>query len=144
MARPKGSKNKAVIEREAIARDIAARTITGAQTSGRELAKEKLEKFTVICEGAAAIFRPPDGGVIPKGSIKNWKTFGEWMDRAIWCAAQLAKYQSPTFRAVAVNLEAPQPVAPPTIDNVTGKVIDFENDIVALQARYQRMIRSAG
>lgn len=128
--RPPGALNKATLQ----ASRIAVREIEQARSSGRELAKEKLEKFLDICEGAAAIFRPSgrDGAI--DRPPQDWTLFAEWMDRSIWCAAQLAKYQSPTFKAIMQVMpgQGIEPAAPPS------NVIDMQRDPIAIQASYDR------
>lgn len=138
--RPPKSQNKATVQ----ASLLAVRDIEAARASGRELAKDKLEKFLGICEGAAGLFRPSgtDGSI--EKAPQDWTLFAEWMDRAIYCAAQLAKYQSPTFKAIHINVDQPTTASSATIDGKTGQVIDLATDVVALQARYQRMIKAIG
>ena len=105
--RKSGVKNKATIEREIIAAAQAAKR--GPQ---RELAIDALERFRIHCEGVASHFMPtvnvPDD---QQGRHKNWDKTGEWLDRAIFCARELAKYQSPQLRAMMVQT-APPPEMP--------------------------------
>jgi hypothetical protein len=152
MGRPRGSKNKAVIQREIIAAEIAQRTVIEARTGGKKLAKEVLEEFMHLFAGMAASRQPlkPEelAELPPEEQLKrapDEEAFEKWARLACEVAADLAKYQSPTFKAVAVSIDPAPPVQNgPVVDNVTGQVIDLATDVVALQARYRRMIEASG
>ena len=66
-----------------------------------------------IALGATGLNRPtPKGQEGPNGEINangDWDRFGAWFDRTAYCAKELAKYQSPTIKAVDI------PTAPPEI-----------------------------
>lgn len=135
--RKRGSRNKAVIERERIAAEIAARTVADAKISGKKLAKEVLDDFMHLFAGMAAHHQPiPKGQPIPPGRDPDRAMFEKYAQMAVSCAADLAKYQSPTFKAVQI-VDQPQVVERPS-----AQVIDLATDVSALQARYQRMIKA--
>jgi hypothetical protein len=108
--RAKGTKNKATIERELIAAEIAKRQMTRAQEHGRELAVEVLERFMKIFEGAARVHRPVTDEEVKAGKDPNpmgdWEKFRSWARDCVDCAKALAQYQSPRFSAIAI---APTP-----------------------------------
>lgn len=109
--KPKGTKNKSTIERELqAARDLVEQVKTG-KLDGQELAKDVLGRFMRLAEGAAGEFMPTPSAQKAQGKPENpnkdWDRFGEWVDRVIYCAKELAKYQSPALRAILV------PAAPP-------------------------------
>jgi hypothetical protein len=100
--RQRGTKNKATVEREI----NAAAVIDRARREGRELAVDVLEKLMKVAEGAAAINRPTEQKKYKDG---DWKLFAEWFDRTAFCAKALAPFQSPTFKAVAVDVRSTTP-----------------------------------
>lgn len=108
----KGSGRRRGPSKETIQRALAVEAVEARRKGDpeRELAKDVLEKGMKIAQGAAASFQPkPDpatGAVNPKDP--NWAPFGEWVDRMGYFAKELAKYQSPTFRAI---MTAPAPEA---------------------------------
>jgi hypothetical protein len=115
--RAKGSKNKATIERELLAADIAKRQMSRAHEQGRELGVEALERYQKLFEGAAAILKPSEEEIVSIKVIDD-KTgmgakaehllglFREWLAEARDTAKMLAEFQSPKFRAIAI---APTP-----------------------------------
>ncbi len=100
MARQRGARNKAVIERERIAAEIAARTVADARTSGKKLAKEILEEFMFLFTNVAAGHQPASPQDVPSDVFKEYATL------AVDTARKLAPFQSPTFQAITI---APPP-----------------------------------
>lgn len=133
--RPKGSKNKATIEREL----KLAIEIDKARKDGRELAVDVLERMMKLAEGAAGQHKPPSAAEISAGAaaLGDWDKFGEWFDRIAWCAKELAKYQSPQLRAIAVTM----PGQPRDMKTVEGKVLDV-NDPLVVQRAYISMVKT--
>lgn len=134
--RKPGSKNKATIQREIIAARIAAETVVDARVTGKKLAKEVLAEFMEVLSGMAAKYQNDfmRGG---DGSDKAEEKFRYYAEQTIWCAMGLAKYQSPTFKAIGI-------VQPPTIaaepaKQLTGKVIRLD-DPVALARVYRSLV----
>ena len=108
--RKAGTPNRATVERQ----EIAARALDNAKADGRPLAKDRLDELLGIALGAMAAHQPITKDMVKKAralgnkTVKdnrgNWGGFGEWWDRAAYAAKELAKYQSPTFKAVSVGL----------------------------------------
>jgi len=98
--RPRGVRNKATIEKALIAEQVVAR----AEMTGRKLAKEVLDEFMHLFAGMAASTQPlPPGMPVPSGRAPDEAKFEKYARLAIQCAKDLAAYQSPTFRAIAVT-----------------------------------------
>lgn len=102
--RPKGSKNKATIERELLAN--LARENAGRSTDERKkLAVDTLETLMNLAMGKVALHQPIPHDFteeMRKGRLPNDDLFERWMTKAGGFARDLAPYQSPTFKAVAV------------------------------------------
>jgi hypothetical protein len=81
----------------------AERETAVAQAEGRKLAKEVLDDFMVLFAGMAAHHQPmPRGQAAPPGREPDEAKFEKYARLAIATAADLAPYQSPTFKAIAV------------------------------------------
>lgn len=117
MPRPTGSKNKAVIERERVAAEIAARTVADARTTGKKLAKEVLEEFMHAFAAVASRNQPTSAQEVPND------TFEKYAILAVDCATRLAKYQSPTFQSVTIA-PPPDPAANETRRRFTLTIFD--------------------
>jgi hypothetical protein len=119
--RKKGTKNRATVEREI----NAAAAIDRARREGRELAVDALERFMKIAEGAAGVNKPTTQAEMAAGAQPNpdgdWPRFGEWFDRMVYCAKELAKYQSPQIRAVDLPAPPPDPTK-----QAEGSVVRFK------------------
>jgi hypothetical protein len=100
--RPRGSLNKETIEKAIIAERITA----AVEMRGEKLAKEYLNEFLKVFAGMAAHFQPTHPGMPVQNPNANEAKFEKWARLTIDTATQLAKYQSPQFRAVMV---APAP-----------------------------------
>jgi len=100
-----GTKNKATREREALAAQVI---IDGAQKRGAPvLAKDVLERLMKLSEQQIYRYQPTPREEVKKGVEPNPEgdlgLFGDWIDRTAFMAKELAKYQSPTFKAVMVS-----------------------------------------
>lgn len=132
--RPKGSPNKATIERRLAAEiDVARRA---NERGVKELGVDVLERMMRLAEGAASLHRPPTPEQVRGAQAQedaaaarekreprkifagNWDLFGAWFDRTVFCAKEMAKYQSPTYKAIAVMTPPPAPALPAKGDNV--------------------------
>jgi hypothetical protein len=131
--RTRGTPNKATIEKALVA---AARAID-AKAAGRKLAKEVLEDFMLLFAGMAAHFQAAPPGT-PPNPYADEGSFWKCSEGAIDCAAKLAAYQSPTFKAVAV---VPQPALSST--DFERRNIAKLNDPVAAAQAYRRMMMAA-
>jgi hypothetical protein len=146
--RPKGSLSKATTE----AREKAARLLDAARSgkAPKPLAKDILEDAMFIAKGATASFQRVTPEQVEEaraaGNLKarpqngDIDKFGEWFDRMVYAATQLAKYQSPTFRAIFLQQDtiAAAPAAEP------GKVLDLqaERDPLGAEQTYLRLIKA--
>jgi hypothetical protein len=126
--RVKGTPNKATTER------MIANQIDGARAGRIELAKDVLQRAMKLAEEVAARNRPQPANGKSKAIRAAWALYNEWFDRWVFCAKELAKYQSPTFKAVAVMPANPQETIngnwvavddrrSPTIDSVRTIVV---------------------
>lgn len=118
--RPKGSPNKATIEQA----EIAKRQVEGAKVSGRKLGKELLDDFAHLFAGMAAAYQPAPPGQPPRPN-QNEEKFLTYGKLAVETAKDLAKFQSPTFRAIALSADPTRP-AVPQIPGPTTKVSPME------------------
>lgn len=109
--RAKGTKNKAILERDRIAAEIAARTVADARVAGKKLAKDVLEDFMLLFAGMAAHHQPAPPTGAPN-AYANEEKFNEYAQLAVSCAHKLAPYQSPTFQAIMIAPPPPDPNDP--------------------------------
>lgn len=128
-----GSLGKATIERAKLA-EIA---MTQAREGGKKLAKDVLEEFMMLFAGMAAQAQPmPDGMPVPPGRKPDERKFEKWARLAVETAADLAKYQSPTFKAQVYVGAIPSPPPPPG----GGKVLELTTDAVSGSRLYQKLV----
>lgn len=148
--RPKGSKNKATIEREQRVAIEAARELADARAGRRKLPKDILEQFAVTLAGMAAYYQPvAPGQPIPQGRQPDEALFFKYAELAVYAAKSAAPFFHPTFKARHVDLPPDQTgmPGPPIMGNapgdrakkVTAEVIDIKDPKVMLRA-YQKMI----
>lgn len=97
--RPKGSKNKATILREM----GVAEVIDRARQEGRELPSTALERFMKLAEATCMANQPK------LDAEGNMALFGEWFDRAVYCAKELARYREPPIKAIDAPAPPPDP-----------------------------------
>jgi hypothetical protein len=112
--RPKGSKNKATIERELLA-DLQRARMLGPD----RLAKDVIEYFMNRATAYAMKYEPKKGDLnlapplpivgkeakkLSKIDAKEWreKKFREWSGIAVSWAKELAPYESPTYRSIEI------------------------------------------
>jgi len=138
--RKPGIPNKATVERAL----EAAKQNAEAKANGKKLAKEVLEEFMLLFAGMAAAYQPlPPGTPVPPGREPNEAKFITYAKLATDTAADLAPYQSPTFRAIGVM--APNPDLRPgdgakTIGSSSKKM----NAVEAARAYRLLMLSPAG
>jgi hypothetical protein len=113
-----------------------------AKAKNTKLAKEVIEEFMFVFAGMAAYYQPTAPGALVQNEHGNPNEFERWAKHAVDAAAELAKYQSPTFKAVAAFQAPTPPALPPPGQTIEGKVIRLD-DPVALQASYLRMVKGA-
>ena len=145
---PKGPRGpqKKTIEKALIAEQVIKR----AEMTGEKLAKEVLNEFMQLFAGMAASVQPlPPGMALPPGRAKpNERKFEKWARLAVETATALAKYQSPTFRAVA--LTAPTTPGAGTgqagdgAKLIEGKIIVNDKDPIGASRVYRQIVAASG
>lgn len=107
--RARGIPNKATILRQT----KQAQVIAAMVDSGKPLAVTVLQKAMEFAEGAVAAYRPTMAAELAAGKAKNLDgshdEFGKWFERWFRCIETLAKYQTPTMKAVEAPTPAPVP-----------------------------------
>ena len=137
--RPKGALGKATIERL----EKAKLDVREAKASGKKLGKDVLEEFMYLFAGMAAAYQPlPPGAVVPVGRAPNEDKFKEYAVLARDTAFMLAKYQSPTFKAIPVTVQPDSP-QPQFGDGDPTNVVTLD-DPEALVRVYKRRISQVG
>ena len=129
-----GTVNKATIEKALLAEQIVNR----ASMRGEKLAKEYLNDFLKLFAGMAAYYQPTFPGMTQQNPNGSNDEFERWADKVVYTAKELAKYQSPTFKAIAVTTQPGQPG-----DNartVPGNVIDM-SDQTAVARVYREVMQ---
>lgn len=119
--RVKGSRNKAIIERELKAeRDAMAAAaledpevqqalaaIPAAEGTGKRLGKQILDDFANVLAGMAAAYQPMPPGMenmpLPPGRKPDPDKFLKYATLAIYSAEKVAQFQSPKLSAVMVG-----------------------------------------
>jgi hypothetical protein len=95
----------------------------------------------MVARGMAARYQPAPPGQ-PRKPHQNETKFLTYAEMAIKCASDLAQYQSPKFKAIAVRVEdAPAAAAvpgPPAEDDAS--VLQFPSDPVAASRLYLRFM----
>jgi hypothetical protein len=89
----------------------------------------------LLFAGMAAHFQPAPPSAAPNPHTDE-DTFWKCSEAAIDCAAKLAPYQSPTFKAVAV---VPPPPVPTSSELERGEITRLD-DPVALARVYRLMV----
>jgi hypothetical protein len=113
--RRKGIPNRTTTEQMEIARLSASE----ATASGRKLGKDVLEELMVRFSELAHKFQPASSTL----AVRDWAKsaaepmFHKYASLAVTAAKDLAKYQSPTFKAVEISAPAP------TVEGNNGKKI---------------------
>lgn len=96
-----GTKNRSTIERAL----IAERTVDNARKVGKELGVDVMEKFMFLFAGIATTNQPYPPSQ-PQNPDYNEDRFEKYARLTLDAAKEVAKYQSPQFRAIMV---APAP-----------------------------------
>jgi hypothetical protein len=137
--RPKGSRNKGPKRAQygvlAIAKEVLP--AMGRAAPGKRLGKEVLEEFMMIARGMAARYQPAPPGQ-PRNPHQNETKFLTYAEMATKCASDLAQYQSPRFKAIAVEdaVTAAAPGSPAEDDDI----LQFPSDPVAASRLYLRFM----
>jgi hypothetical protein len=86
----------------------------------------------------AARYQPAPPGQ-PKKPGQNETKFFMWAEFAVNCASDLANYQSPKFKAIAVRAED-VPATAPSPPSEDGNVLPFPRDPVEASRVYLRFM----
>ncbi len=100
-----GTPNKKTIERKRVEAEIAQRVGPDYRPDGKKLAKDVLEDL-MLMHGGLAAENQPTPGADGRRTFKNLtqrEMFRYHAEEAAHCASRLAKYQSSTFKAIAVG-----------------------------------------
>lgn len=138
-----GTKNKATREREALAAQVI---IDGAQKRGAPvLAKDVLERLMKLSEQQIYRYQPTAPEDVKKGAQPNPEgnlgLFGDWIDRTAYMAKELAKYQSPTFKAVMVSTTPGESNPPPKQIDADANGISGEDRVARASQTYLMLVK---
>jgi hypothetical protein len=107
--RPKGAKNKATIERQMKAVQVQARD-RGKEADAPKLAKDIIEYFMGVALRYAQAYELTGDDLSYSDdaevqALRDWKRnqVKGWARLAVAWGADLAPYQSPTFRAISIS-----------------------------------------
>ena len=140
--RTTGTLNKATLERAKLAEQVIHR----ASMTGEKLAKEQLADIVVAFVDMAKIANPLLGlREMPAKRPKiNKDEFERWGTLAMNAAKELAKYQSPQFRAIQVSTPGNQTEQPAGgMKQIEGNVVPL-NDPVGAARLYRRIVTAGG
>lgn len=124
--RKKGARNKKTLQREFLEEVVKKRA--DAAYAGRKLAKEVLEELMTVAMSFVAKYQPHPANE----RFQNEPMFIEWLKIAQSLAADLAPYQSPTFRAVVIGQAPEAEKTEGDIDEARrkiGKLLEFRRPI---------------
>jgi hypothetical protein len=114
---------------------------------GEKLAKEHLSDLLNVFAGMATYYQPTFPGMPTQNPNADEDKFEKWARLAIECAAKLAPYQSPTFRAVVVA-PAPDANQPEKRKRFTLSIFDGSNgtplNAVDASRVYRRIVSAGG
>jgi hypothetical protein len=120
--RKAGKKNRLTVLRQTKQAEAIAQIVD----SGKPLAVTVLQKAMEFAEGAVAAYRPTMNSDIAAGKTKNPdgspEEFGKWFDRWFKCIETMARYQTPTMRAI--DAPTPPPDAGTNKKRFTLRVFD--------------------
>ncbi len=143
--RVKGTPNKTTterIERERIARQ-AQQEVDKANLAKVKLGKDILEDYVGAFHNIAAVYQNRIATAYASGQepkVSDIAAFKEWGGMVVSTAKNLADFQSPKFKAIAVIAPPPNQPPPPSTD-AKGNVIEMTKDPIALARIYQQMIK---
>ena len=118
-----------------------------AKVTARPLAKDRLGELLDVALGAMQQFQPITkemverahaiGNTKVKESKGEWSGFGSWWDRAVFAAKELAKYESPQLKAIAM-VQTPEPLSAARNEDSFVRL----NDPVRASRVYQEFMRA--
>lgn len=138
----RGTPNKATrerLEQERVAKQ-AQQEVDKARAANTKLGKDILEEFMKNFAGMAAYYQPlPDGTPVPAGRKPDEKRFLTYAKLTVETAAQLAQFQSPRFKAIAIMTPPPTPIEASRPKG--SNVVTIENDPQKLARIYAQMVK---
>lgn len=144
--RVKGTPNKATTERLERARIAkqAQQEVDKANLAKQKLGKDILEDYVGAFHNMAVVYQNRiatayAAGQEPKAS--DIAAFKEWGGMVVSTAKNLADFQSPKFKAIAIQAPPPSHPAPPPMIGKDGNVIDMPKDAVTLSRLYAQTIK---
>jgi hypothetical protein len=148
--RQEGTPNKATVQKQLVAAQIAERTVADARTMGKKLAKEVLEDFMLHFADIAEQYRPTPPEAEHQNPHSDEARFNKYAAIAMECARSLAPYQSPTFKAVQIApapergrfIDDAKPVKYPTLAEIRAELaargLPPLRDILAVESEEDR------
>lgn len=137
----RGGKAKGTPNKATVARAVQAEAdVIKHQVSGKKLAKDMLDDYMLAFHAVAASYQRSladafQAGVKPAQA--DLDAFMKWGELVVDTAAQLAKYQSPTFKAIQVNAPMPLP------KDAGGKIIEgtvIKLDEISISKVYRQLV----
>lgn len=126
--------------REALARAMQQLT---APPTGQKKAVEVLREMMMLSAALVSLHQPKRDQATGTVTVENHEKLQAYLGIAVRAAAEVAKYESPTFKAVAVQEVPPLPQAPPGAEatNVASSIGKrSQKDAMAV---YMRVVRGA-
>lgn len=139
--RGKGAKNVKTLLKE-ITKEVVGQELRKTAVKGHKRAVEVLSELMHVTYGLAGKIQQQASEASARGlpftPVENDERFWKCVDVAAQCAARLAPFQNPTFRAVALMNEAPPP------DNTAQNLLDLQavKDPQEATQVYLRLIRA--
>ena len=134
--RAKGKLNQATLDKAVRAEADVIRH----EVSGKKLAKDVLEDYMFAFHAIAAVYQNAIIEALRTGlqpAPSDVEKFKDWGTLVTKTAADLAKYQSPTFRAIAVTM--PQPLPKGADGNIIeGTIIKL--DQISISKVYRQIV----
>ena len=143
------ARNKVTIERELRA---AAALDQARANPAKKLAVDVLDDLMQVSTAAMAAYQAVSAeqarmalAADPNTKIRaqpgDVEKFGQWWDRTLYAAKELARYQSPTMKAVQVTVQGQtqEALPPPDRENVV-----YIKDPIASARFYQRIMQGRG
>jgi hypothetical protein len=144
IGRPKGSRSKATIEREA--RELQALRERARGAKLRKLSKDYLQDMIPQTEEIVQSFYRAASRVMPDDpefsgdDYEKWRRLKEWAAFFADICDRHAAYESAKFKAIEVVPEDPDPAK--TIDGVAQSVAATD-DPVQIAKQYQQLVKAA-
>lgn len=148
--RAKGVLNRKTIERqevERLAAEQARDEMRKAQSQQKKLGKDILEDYMFAFHGLAARYQNNIATALQSGRDPNGDdvaAFKEWGTLTVETARHLARFQSPSFKAIAVVAPPPGTVITPSGDLPPGTSVEQVRDPQLIARMYTEIVRRVG